>query len=101
MISGYSQNGRPSEALEIFHEMQRAGIEADVVTATTVISALSQLGRSDLAHWITDYIELEGIEQNELLQCFDYRTCFTWSWLQPDQITFVGVLKALEYFESL
>ncbi|GAB2274004.1 hypothetical protein Dimus_008774 [Dionaea muscipula] len=66
MISGYAQNARPNEALAIFHEMQRSCIKADAVTATAVISALSQLGRHpELAHWITEYIDREAIEQNE------------------------------------
>ncbi|GAB2269746.1 hypothetical protein Dimus_004668 [Dionaea muscipula] len=52
-------------ALEAEANSSRSCINADAVTATAVISALSQLGNPELAHCITDYIDREGIEQNE------------------------------------
>ncbi|RXH96155.1 hypothetical protein DVH24_008655 [Malus domestica] len=65
MISGYSQNGRPSEALSLFRRMEKARVKPDAFTMTAVISALAQLGPADLANWIGSYVDREGIEQNE------------------------------------
>eukprot|EP01018_Ginkgo_biloba_P014106 Gb_03263 [translate_table: standard] len=39
MIAGYAQNGHPDEALELFCQMQRAGINTDHFTLASVIRA--------------------------------------------------------------
>ena len=65
MITGYSQSGRPEESLGLFREMERMGVTPDAATMTGVISAAAQLGRSDLANWISSYVERKGIERNE------------------------------------
>lgn len=43
MVVGYGQNGYSEEAVQIFHEMQRAGIEPDDVTLGSVISSCANL----------------------------------------------------------
>ncbi|KAL9688283.1 hypothetical protein QQ045_032703 [Rhodiola kirilowii] len=65
MISGCTQNGRPKEAVSIFRKMLKENVKPDAHTMTSVISALAQLGRPDLANWIKDYIETEKIDLNE------------------------------------
>ena len=65
MISGYAQSGRPNEALECFRWMRLACVKPDAFAMTSVISALAQLARPDLAHWITSLVDREGIERNE------------------------------------
>ncbi|KAK9912617.1 hypothetical protein M0R45_036471 [Rubus argutus] len=44
MISGLSQNGQGSEALELFEEMRFGGTEPDYVTFVNVLSACSHMG---------------------------------------------------------
>ncbi|KAJ8421226.1 hypothetical protein Cgig2_005525 [Carnegiea gigantea] len=65
MISGYAQSGRPNEALEYFRRMKGTHVKPDASAMTSVISALAQLGRPDLANWITALVDQEGIERNE------------------------------------
>ncbi|PKA60907.1 Putative pentatricopeptide repeat-containing protein [Apostasia shenzhenica] len=65
MITGYSQSGQSEEALALFREMRRAGVEADAVVMTGVISAVGQLGSAELAGWVGDYVDQQSIERNE------------------------------------
>ncbi|OVA20561.1 Pentatricopeptide repeat [Macleaya cordata] len=65
MITGYAQNGRPNEALELFRGMEKARIKPDAVTMTGVISASAQLGGLELANWIGSYVDRERIERND------------------------------------
>ncbi|KAF6149569.1 hypothetical protein GIB67_003717 [Kingdonia uniflora] len=64
MITGYAQNRRPNEALGLFRGMP---IKPDAVTMTSVISAASQLGGSELANHIGSYVDREGIERNDIV----------------------------------
>ncbi|KAL6007901.1 hypothetical protein ACLOJK_033406 [Asimina triloba] len=64
MITGYAQNGRPTEALELFRRMEAARMKLDAITMTGVISASAQLGGTELAKFISSYIEKNGIEKN-------------------------------------
>ncbi|CAM8963782.1 unnamed protein product [Rhodiola kirilowii] len=57
MISCYVENGDPDEAIEIFREMQAAGVKADEVTFLTVISAVTETGSSNLCEWIHNCIK--------------------------------------------
>ncbi|KAL5717986.1 hypothetical protein ACHQM5_010932 [Ranunculus cassubicifolius] len=64
MITGYAQNGHPKEALCLFRKMETIGIKPDAVTMTSVMSAIGQLGESDLAHSIGSYVKRERIQRN-------------------------------------
>ncbi|KAJ8452529.1 hypothetical protein Cgig2_000118 [Carnegiea gigantea] len=65
MMSGYVQSGLPNEALEYFRMMKGTCVKPDAFAMTSVISALAQLGRPDLANWITTLADRQGVEQNE------------------------------------
>ncbi|KAL6001518.1 hypothetical protein ACLOJK_007256 [Asimina triloba] len=43
MIAGYSQNGQPDEALDLFHQMQQEGIQPYEIAMTCVFAACAQL----------------------------------------------------------
>lgn len=43
LLTGYSQNGMPEEALNLFHRMQKEGVSIGFVAIASVISACSQL----------------------------------------------------------
>ncbi|KAL9228387.1 hypothetical protein vseg_003976 [Gypsophila vaccaria] len=65
MISGFAQNRRANDALMYFRRMQETRVKPDALTMTAVISALAQLGRPELANWITSLVCRERIERNE------------------------------------
>ncbi|XP_057848023.2 pentatricopeptide repeat-containing protein At2g03880, mitochondrial isoform X2 [Cryptomeria japonica] len=44
IIAGYAQNGLVEKALEMFKEMQVAGVEADISTFTSILPACAKLG---------------------------------------------------------
>jgi len=49
MISGYSQHGRPQEAIQLFEDMRFAGIKPNEITFVSVLSACSYAGLVDEA----------------------------------------------------
>ncbi|KAM7524526.1 hypothetical protein LguiA_014428 [Lonicera macranthoides] len=57
MISGYSKVGMFGEALGLFREMQRAGVEPDEVTMVSVISACAAAGALDVGRWVHAYVD--------------------------------------------
>ncbi|KAI3879570.1 hypothetical protein MKX03_011731 [Papaver bracteatum] len=70
MISGYSQNQKPAEAIQLFRNMQsecRVKIKADKLTMVSLISSCSQMGALALGEWVHTYIEKFGIEFDEYL----------------------------------
>ncbi|KAI3843100.1 hypothetical protein MKW92_049542 [Papaver armeniacum] len=70
MISGYSQNQKPAEAIQLFRDMQsecRVKIKADKLTMVSLISSCSQMGALALGEWVHTYIEKFGIEFDEYL----------------------------------
>ncbi|KAJ1295163.1 hypothetical protein BS78_01G203100 [Paspalum vaginatum] len=44
MISGYSQHGRPHEAIQLFEDMRFAGVKPNEITFVSVLSACSYAG---------------------------------------------------------
>ncbi|KAJ7942375.1 putative Pentatricopeptide repeat-containing protein, partial [Quillaja saponaria] len=49
LISAYEQNGKPKEALSLFHELQHSTIaKPNEVTLVCALSACAQLGAMDL-----------------------------------------------------
>ncbi|KAL3527145.1 hypothetical protein ACH5RR_011801 [Cinchona calisaya] len=60
MVTGFAQNAQPCEALCYFEKMQNAGVNADEVTLSSVISACAQLGVRKYANWVKDVAEKSG-----------------------------------------
>ncbi|KAF5180223.1 Pentatricopeptide repeat-containing protein [Thalictrum thalictroides] len=67
MISGYEQNGFGKEAVEVFYQMQRMGVEPDSATLVSVLSACSQLGALSLGQWVHEYVINNGWDVNVIL----------------------------------
>lgn len=44
LIAGYAHNGRAEEALELYEQMQREGVQPNEVTRNTVVDACDRLG---------------------------------------------------------
>ncbi|TKY53486.1 Pentatricopeptide repeat-containing protein [Spatholobus suberectus] len=65
LISAYEQNGKPREALSLFHEMQLSkDAKPDEVTLVCALCACAQLGAIDFGHWIHVYIKKHDINLN-------------------------------------
>ncbi|XP_059644931.1 pentatricopeptide repeat-containing protein At1g08070, chloroplastic-like [Cornus florida] len=64
MIAGYAQNGRSSEALELFECMKSKQIKPNDVTLVSVLSACSQLGSVEIGERIGNYAESHGMDSN-------------------------------------
>ncbi|KAH6772137.1 hypothetical protein C2S51_010541 [Perilla frutescens var. frutescens] len=64
MIGGYARLGKVNEALELFREMQKSGVEPDEVTMVSVISACAMAGALDLGKWLHMFIDRKGIKSD-------------------------------------
>ncbi|KAL7618128.1 hypothetical protein Lser_V15G01683 [Lactuca serriola] len=64
MIGGYARMGRSTSAVELFREMQIAGVKPDEITMVSVLSACSDLGALELGKWVENYIEREKIPKS-------------------------------------
>ncbi|KAM6564608.1 hypothetical protein CsatB_024606 [Cannabis sativa] len=69
MIYGYVNAGFDKEALNIFSEMQIAGVEPDGVTLATALSACARLGALDQGRWIHSYINKKRIHIDLIMGC--------------------------------
>uniref|UniRef100_A0A0D9XA93 Pentatricopeptide repeat-containing protein n=1 Tax=Leersia perrieri TaxID=77586 RepID=A0A0D9XA93_9ORYZ len=61
MIAGYTQSGRFKEAIELFRDMQIAGVKADGATIATVVSSCGQMGALDLGRYAHAYCDSRGL----------------------------------------
>ncbi|KAG6517565.1 pentatricopeptide repeat-containing protein At1g59720, chloroplastic/mitochondrial-like [Zingiber officinale] len=61
MIGGYARVGLVNQALQLFREMQEAGVVPDEVTMASVISACAKAGALDLGRWLHVFIDRKGI----------------------------------------
>eukprot|EP01018_Ginkgo_biloba_P036720 Gb_30661 [translate_table: standard] len=59
MIAGYAQHGQGKEALQLFEQMQEAGIKPDHITFVGVLSACSHVGLVDAGRHYFDSIECD------------------------------------------
>ncbi|KAG2288926.1 hypothetical protein Bca52824_048530 [Brassica carinata] len=65
LISAYEQNGKPNEALLVFHELQlQKNIKLNQITLVSTLSACAQVGALELGRWIHSYIKKHGIRLN-------------------------------------
>ncbi|CAL9149658.1 pentatricopeptide repeat-containing protein At1g08070, chloroplastic-like [Musa acuminata AAA Group] len=62
IISGLVNNKEFKQALELFRQMQRQGIEPDAFTLVGVLNSCASLGALDLGQWVHAYINRNGIE---------------------------------------
>ncbi|KAI4296740.1 hypothetical protein L6164_036669 [Bauhinia variegata] len=67
MISGYEQNGLAKEAIVLFHQMRKLGVDPDSATLVSLLSACSHVGSLQLGCWVYDYIINTGIQVNVIL----------------------------------
>ncbi|MCO5570275.1 hypothetical protein L7F22_023994 [Adiantum nelumboides] len=74
LISGYSLHGNCSEALELFHEMQKRGQKPDLVTWNALLTGHVQHGYIKEALLLFQQMQEQG--------------------KSPDSVTFINVLKA-------
>ncbi|CAD6221725.1 unnamed protein product [Miscanthus lutarioriparius] len=56
MMDGYTQHGRPSEALRLFRRMLRSGVEPDEVSVVLALSAVAQLGMAESGRWLHSFV---------------------------------------------
>ncbi|XP_043717297.1 pentatricopeptide repeat-containing protein At3g26782, mitochondrial isoform X2 [Telopea speciosissima] len=53
MVAGYGMHGRARESLEVFYEMQRAGVKPNYITFVSVLAACSHAGLVEEGwHWL-------------------------------------------------
>uniref|UniRef100_A0ACD5ZCL0 Uncharacterized protein n=1 Tax=Avena sativa TaxID=4498 RepID=A0ACD5ZCL0_AVESA len=65
MINACCENGRPTEALEVFNEMRLSVVKVDEVTLLAVISACTKLDcTSELGEWVEKYASENGFLEN-------------------------------------
>ncbi|CAI8605209.1 unnamed protein product [Vicia faba] len=57
LISGYTQNHNPDEAIKFFQRMQLENVKPDEIAILAVLSACADLGALHLGEWIDNYIE--------------------------------------------
>ncbi|XP_050378177.1 pentatricopeptide repeat-containing protein At1g08070, chloroplastic-like [Argentina anserina] len=57
MISGYSQANRCREAIDLFHDMQKANVDPNEVTMVSVLYCCGVLGALDTGKWVDFYIK--------------------------------------------
>ncbi|XP_058098357.1 pentatricopeptide repeat-containing protein At3g62890-like [Magnolia sinica] len=64
MIAGYAQDSRPADALEVFRQMQFAGVTPDKITMVAVLPACTQLGALELGEWLHVYADKNRLSSN-------------------------------------
>ncbi|KAL6182503.1 hypothetical protein ACLB2K_043922 [Fragaria x ananassa] len=57
MISGYGQANRCREALDLFHDMQKANVDPNEVTMVSVLYSCGVLGALDTGKWVDFYVK--------------------------------------------
>ncbi|KAI3884507.1 hypothetical protein MKW92_028825 [Papaver armeniacum] len=67
MIGGYSSNGLPKEAIDLFLQMQKEKMKPDSFTMVAVLSACARLGALELGEWASGFIGKEEFSLNPFL----------------------------------
>ncbi|XP_077226434.1 pentatricopeptide repeat-containing protein At3g26782, mitochondrial-like [Tasmannia lanceolata] len=60
LLTGYSQNGMPEEALGVYNQICKVGVEVDFVAVASVIAACSQLRFLHQGKWIHSWVVKSG-----------------------------------------
>ncbi|KAL1288906.1 hypothetical protein HN51_057364 [Arachis hypogaea] len=64
VINGFALNGRPSEALTLFREMNMEGLEPDGFTVVSLLSACAELGALELGRRVHVFLLKVGLTEN-------------------------------------
>ncbi|KAL7159274.1 hypothetical protein ABFS83_01G017100 [Erythranthe nasuta] len=67
IISGYSRLGFAGEAVEMFGELRKEGLEPDETTLVSVLGACGDLGDLNLGRWIEEYVIEKRMELNSYI----------------------------------
>ncbi|KAI3882417.1 hypothetical protein MKX03_001918 [Papaver bracteatum] len=67
MIGGYSSNGLPKEAIDLFLQMQKEKMKPDSFTMVAVLSACARLGALELGEWASGFIQKDEFSLNPFL----------------------------------
>lgn len=67
MIAGYSSNGLPKEALDLFFKMQAENLRPDCFTVVGLLSACARLGALELGNWASGLISINEFLSNPVL----------------------------------
>ena len=68
MLSGYTQNGQPTDALSLFNQMQSSKCDPNPVTALIMVSACSYLGSMHLGRKLHNYVISSKMEMDNNLR---------------------------------
>eukprot|EP01018_Ginkgo_biloba_P032070 Gb_08223 [translate_table: standard] len=68
MIAGYAQNGHVGQALTLFYQMKRTGIEPNQFTVATVLPACANIGALKQGKEIHEEIIRSGIQSNVFVE---------------------------------
>ncbi|XP_031477308.1 pentatricopeptide repeat-containing protein At4g19191, mitochondrial-like [Nymphaea colorata] len=64
LITGYVQNGDPSEALVLFQKMLNSHTKPNEITISSALSAAAELGSLAMGKWIEEYIYTNKIKMS-------------------------------------
>ncbi|XP_031495985.1 pentatricopeptide repeat-containing protein At5g48910-like [Nymphaea colorata] len=67
LVSGYASAGMTTKALDLFRDMQLAGVTPDEVTLVGVISACAQAGALKMGRWVHAYVEKRTVQLDVVL----------------------------------
>lgn len=68
MISGYAQNGFATNVLDLYQEMELAGVSPDAVTLVGVLSSCAHLGAHGVGRKVERQVQLCGFGSNPFLK---------------------------------
>ncbi|KAL6329481.1 hypothetical protein AAG906_021176 [Vitis piasezkii] len=121
MLSGYTQNGRPTDALSLFNQMQASECDPNPVTALIMVSACSYLGSKHLGRKLHNFVisskmDIDTTLRNAIMdmymKCGDLDTAVEMfnnceqasealvlgiGGVEPNDITFTSILSACSH----
>ncbi|XP_062111603.1 pentatricopeptide repeat-containing protein At2g02980, chloroplastic [Humulus lupulus] len=62
IITGYTRNSLPNEALALFRQLQVSNVKPTDVTMLSVLSSCALLGALDLGRWAHEYVKKNGFD---------------------------------------
>ncbi|OVA13816.1 Pentatricopeptide repeat [Macleaya cordata] len=67
LLTGYTQNGKPEEALGVYNRMRKEGVDTNFVSITNVINACSQMRFLHQGKWIHSWVFKTGFEADIII----------------------------------
>ncbi|XP_027075753.1 pentatricopeptide repeat-containing protein At4g19191, mitochondrial-like [Coffea arabica] len=122
MIGSYAEKGDLEDAMALFHAMEAAGEQPDLVTVIYLISACGQVGALDYGRWIDSYAISRGLKSDirvsnalldmyskcgsardaeELFSSMNERTIVSWTAMISGYALNGQSGKALDYFNVM